>query len=108
MKILLDESVPLLVKKKLPELDIATVQEMGWAGLQNGRLLQLAEQQFEVFLTADKNLRYQQNLSARILAIIVLPTNQVAVVSRMIPAIQQALSHIQAGDFIELPLPSLP
>ena len=58
MKVLLDECTPRIVKKRLPEHDISTVQEMGWAGVKNGELLTLAESQFEVFITTDKNLRY--------------------------------------------------
>ena len=57
MKILLDESVPRLLKLRLPQLDISTVQEMGWAGLRNGELLRRAEEHFDVFITADQNLR---------------------------------------------------
>lgn len=59
MKILLDESVPRLLKVRLPHLDIATVQKLGWAGMRNGELLRQAEAQFEVLITADQNLRYQ-------------------------------------------------
>ena len=72
MKILLDESVPRLLKLRLPQLNISTVQEMGWAGVQNGELLHRAEELFDVFITADQNLRFQQSLSNHKLAIIVL------------------------------------
>ena len=57
MNILLDECTPHVVKKRLPALGIRTVQEMGWAGIKNGELLKLAETEFEVFITTDKNLR---------------------------------------------------
>lgn len=69
MTVLLDESVPRLVQERLPQLAIRTVQEMGWNGLKNGDLLKRAESQFDVFITADKKLRYQQNLSNTRLAI---------------------------------------
>jgi predicted nuclease of predicted toxin-antitoxin system len=59
MKVLLDECTPRVVKRRLPMHDISTAQEMGWAGIKNGELLKLAETQFEVFITTDKNLRYQ-------------------------------------------------
>ena len=62
MNIIIDECVPHLVKKRLPERQIKTVQEMGWAGIKNGELLKLVEANFEVFVTSDKNLSYQQNL----------------------------------------------
>ncbi len=106
MKVLLDECTPRIVKKCLPERDISTVQEMGWAGVRNGELLAAAEAQFDVFITADKNLRYQQNLKGRKLAIVLLPTNQVPVVEALIPVVEAALSTIRAGDFVEVPLPS--
>ncbi len=104
MKILLDESVPRLLKLSLPQLDISTVQEMGWAGIRNGELLRRAETQFDVLVTADQNLRYQQNLSGRKLAILVLPSNQVPVVTQLIPQVETTLATIQPGILMEIPL----
>ena len=106
MNILLDECTPRMVKKSLPERNIRTVQEMGWAGLKNGELLTVAESQFDVFITTDKNLRYQQNHAGRKLAVLQLPSNQVPVVEALIPAIETALVNIQAGVFVEIALPS--
>jgi predicted nuclease of predicted toxin-antitoxin system len=106
MKILLDECTPRVVKRRLAEHDISTVQEMGWAGVKNGELLALAESKFEVFITTDKNLRYQQNLSQRKLAFILLPSNQVPVVESVIPALEAALTSIEPKDFVEIPLPA--
>jgi hypothetical protein len=106
MKILLDECTPRIVKKRLRGHDISTVQEMGWAGVKNGELLALAESQFEVFITTDKNLHYQQNLNRRKLAFILLPSNQVPIVEAIIPAIESALMIIKVGDFVAIPLPS--
>ena len=105
MKVLLDECTPRVVKKRLPMHDISTVQEMGWAGVKNGELLTLAEAQFEVFITTDKNLRYQQNLTGRTFAVLVLPSNQVPVVERVLPAVESALQTIKAGDYVEIPFP---
>jgi hypothetical protein len=76
---------------------------MRWTGIKNGELLRRAEAEFDVFLTADQQLRYQQNLSARTLAIIVLPTNQVRAVIGMLPVIENALKVIQRGTLIEIP-----
>jgi predicted nuclease of predicted toxin-antitoxin system len=106
LKILLDESVPRLIKTSLPEFSISTVQEMGWTGLKNGDLLALAEKQFDVFITADRQLRHQQNLTGRRLSVIVLPTNQVPAVIALLPAIQQAIERIQRGAYEELTLPA--
>jgi len=105
LKILLDESVPHIVKSRLGHLAIRTVQDMGWAGIKNGELLKRAEEQFDVFITADHQLRYQQNLSGRKLAIIVIPTNQVRAVIALIPAIEEALERAQTVG-IEIPLPT--
>ena len=78
---------------------------MGWTGIKNGALLKLAEEQFEVFITTDKNLRHQQNLAKRKLAFILLPTNQVPIVTALVPEIEAALNNIQIGDFVEIPYP---
>ena len=105
MNILPDECTPRVVKKRLPKLNIQTVQEMGWSGLKNGELLAAAEGQFDVFVTTDKNLRHQQNLKGRKLAVLLLPSNQVPIVERLITDIEANLMTIQAGDFIAIPLP---
>ena len=106
MKILLDESVPHVVQTRLSHLDIRTVQDVGWAGIKNGELLRRAETEFNVFVTADQQLRYQQNLSGRTLAIIVLPTNQVRTVVSLLPAIEESLKRVQPGVFLTIPLPA--
>ena len=104
MKILLDECTPHVLKHLLTEVEITTVQDLGWTGITNGSLLRLAEGQFNVLITSDQNLRYQQNLANRQLAIIQLPTNQVPLVVKLAPAVQAALDRIQAGEFIDVPL----
>jgi hypothetical protein len=103
VKILLDESVPRLLKLRLPQLNISTVQEMGWAGIQNGELLRRAEEVFDVFITADQNLRYQQQLTGRKLAILVLPSNQVPVVAQLVPVVESLLITVQSGAVIDVP-----
>jgi hypothetical protein len=105
LKVLVDESAPRLIKKRLPDFSIDTVQEMGWSGLTNGELLKVAEEQFDVFVTADKNIRHQQNLTGKKLAVVVLPSNQVPVVARLIPAIERSLKTIKPGILVEIPLP---
>ena len=93
-----------MLKQRLPQLDISTVQEMGWAGLRNGELLRRAKEHFDVFITADQNLRYQQNLSGRKLAILILPSNQVPLVARLVPVIETLLTTIQPGTVVDVPL----
>ena len=76
---------------------------MGWVGTKNGELLRRAEAEFDVFVTADQQLRYQQNLSGRTLAIIVIRSNQVRTVVSLLPAIENALKLLQPGAVIEIP-----
>ena len=106
MNILLDECTPRVVKRHLTGHNTRTVQEMGWAGYKNGDLLAAAEGQFDVFITTDKNLRYQQSFTGRKIAVLQLPSNQVPIVEAMIPDIVAALKYIQIGDFVALPLPA--
>ena len=87
---------------------MTTVQEMGWAGRKNGDLLKAAAQHFTIFITADQQLRYQQNLTGNPLGIIVLPTNQVPVVLTLLPRIRDAIADIQPATIIEVPLPASP
>jgi predicted nuclease of predicted toxin-antitoxin system len=105
MKILIDESLPRYLKRVLTSHDVRTVQEMGWAGVENGALLELAESDFEVFLTADKNIRYQQNLKGRKLAIIEFPSNKLSVVKRLESDLKIILEQITTGDYVALDWP---
>jgi Domain of unknown function (DUF5615) len=72
VRVLLDECVPRRLNRELVGHDVKTAPEMGWASKTNGELLALAVGQFEIFLTADRNLSYQQDLSAFDIAIVVL------------------------------------
>jgi len=72
VRVLLDECLPKRLKRELVGHDARTAPEMGWAGKQNGELLALAVGQFEVFLTADRNLSFQQDVSSFDIAIVVL------------------------------------
>ncbi len=72
MKILLDECLPKKLKREIIGDSVVTLPEQGWAGTKNGKLLKLAEKNFDVFITADQNLTAQQNLAQIDLIIIVL------------------------------------
>ena len=106
MKILLDECTPRILKTRLPRRTISTVQDMGWAGITNGELLAWAEQEFDVFVTADQRLPHQQHLAGRRLAVVVLPTNRVPDVVKLLPDLERALDTIQPGTLVELALPA--
>jgi hypothetical protein len=98
--------VPVQVRKALEGHDVMTVPKMGWAGVTNGELLGLAEAAgFGLFIVADKNLRYQQNLSGRRLAIVELWTNHRPTLEQHSDTIRQAVDGTQAGDYVVLEEP---
>lgn len=105
MKILIDESLPRYLKKMMADHEAVTVQEAGWAGLKNGELLSRAESSYRVFLTADKNLRYQQNIEGRQLGLIVFPTNKLSVIKKLSDQLKTALAEVRDGQCVELTLP---
>ena len=106
MRILLDECVPVQVRNALVGHDVSTAQNMGWSGFGNGELLQRAEQDgFELFIVADKNLRYQQNLSGRKLAILELWTNHRPTLEKHLGRIKTAAENIAAGEYVVLQNP---
>ena len=96
MRILLDESLPAELQAELPGHEIRTVREMGWSGLKNGELLARGANQFDVFLTADQNLQYQQNLLTLPVAVVVLAakSNRIADLRPLIPRLIAALSGL--------------
>ena len=100
MKVLLDENLPHKLWKHLLKHQVMTVSRQGWGGLKNGDLLKAAENaQFEVFVTADLNVEYQQNLARRRIAMVVLSTNNWPIVKRHIPKIQSAVDGALPGSF---------
>ena len=103
MKILLDECVPFQVCLAFKDHEVATVQRMGWSGISNGDLLDKAEQAgFAVFIVADKNLRYQQNLSTRHIAILELWTNHRPTLEKYFPEILAAVERLATGEYFAL------
>jgi hypothetical protein len=105
MKVLLDECVPKPLLKRLSGHIFSTAQEMGWRSIKNGELLALAEDAFDIFLTSDQNLRYQQNLKNRRIAVIVLSTNLWPAIRTNCDLIQSALDCIQPGEWKEVNIP---
>jgi hypothetical protein len=75
MRILMDECVPWPMHRLIPGHSCTSVQAQGWSGIRNGDLLQRAEAGFDLFITSDQNIRYQQNLAGRRIAILELSTN---------------------------------
>lgn len=106
MRLLLDECLPRPLKRELSGHIVDTVPEMGWAAVKNGALLRLAADSFDVFITTDQNLQYQQNLRGASIAIIVLKAvnNQLVSLLPLVPALLVALDTIQAGDVVIITL----
>lgn len=104
MKILFDECMPQPLRRRLAEFEISTAQEMGWGRVKNGDLLKLAEDKFDAFLTSDQQLKYQQNLKDRKLAILVLSTNRWPQVKARTQEIIAAVLALKPGDYVELTL----
>ncbi len=102
MKVLLDACVPRPLRKFLSDHTVHTAQEMGWGGLKNGALINEAESQCDAFVTSDQNLKYQQNITGRKLAILVLPTNDWSAIRAKTGEIAVRVSGLKPGDFIEL------
>jgi hypothetical protein len=103
MRIILYENLPKPLKRIFPGHTVTTVQEQGLSGTPNGALVARLEGDFEIFVTADKNLRYQQNLSGRSLAILELPSNRLPVLRAMFPRITAAVESIAPGQYLQLP-----
>lgn len=99
MRILLDECVDRRLAKDIVGYYVKTVPQMGWATIKNGELLSLAAAQFDVFITVDRNLSFQQNLSDLGIAVLVLraTSNRVRDLRPLIPKLLQALPNVQRG-----------
>lgn len=100
MKVLLDVCTPVQVREALSGHEVHTAVRMGWGELENGDLLREAEAAgFELLIICDKNLRYQQNLAARRLAILELWTNHRPTLERYWPLIRQAAEAMRPAEY---------
>jgi len=104
MKVLLDECVTRYLKRDFTGHDVLTVEEAGFRGLKNGRLLQAASGQYEVLVTVDQNLQYQQNLKNLAVAIMVLKAKRstYAMLKPLMPQVLEILEKINPGEIIIL------
>lgn len=105
MRVLLDECLPRKLRLEFSDLDVSTVSAQGWSGTTNGQLLRQAARQFDVLITADQRLRYQQDLSRFEIAVIALKarSNKMSDLRPLIPACDEALTSIQPGQVVEIP-----
>ncbi len=103
MRILFDQGTPAPLRHALVGHSVETAFELGWGTLQNGALISAAEVEgFEVFLTTDKNLKYQQNLVGRRLAIVALSTTSWPRIRAVAEKVLAAVDSAQPGSFIEV------
>lgn len=101
MRVRLDEQLPRKLAAELMGHDVSTVQAEGWAGLKNGALLAAAaERGFDIFLTKDQNLEFQQNISRVSLAIVVLDalSHDIEALRPLVPAALEAMSSVKPGE----------
>ena len=103
MRILFDQGTPVPIRKSLTSYKVITVFELGWSTLKNGELISRAENNgFDLFITTDKNLKYQQNLTTRKIAILVLSTTSWPRIKQSIDQITEAIDNMGNQDYIEI------
>src|ERR1035438_7606854 len=106
MLILFDNGTPRGLARFLTGHSVAEARTRGWEELSNGELIDVAEQAgFEVLVTTDKNIRYQQNLKARKIALVVLGNSQWPMVKLVAQEIVAAVNSVQPGSYVEVEVP---
>ena len=102
MKILFDQGTPVPLREHLTGHTVQTAFELGWSNLENGALLTVAEDAFDLLITTDQQLRYQQNLAVRKLSVLVLMTTSWPRIRDHLTRIIDVLSQIKSGDYREI------
>ena len=103
MKVLFDQGTPAPLRKALIGHEVETAFERGWSTLQNGQLIAAAESAgFEVFVTTDQSLKYQQSLAARTIAIVVLLTTSWPRIERQLPRVVKAVDESAPAGHTEV------
>jgi predicted nuclease of predicted toxin-antitoxin system len=104
MRILLDESLPIELRSAIPTHDVRYVREMSWSGLKNGEVLRRAAASFDVLLTADQNLEYQQNLDRLPIAVVVLVarSNRIEQLQPLLSRLLTILSSLRPRTLVRL------
>ena len=102
MRVLLDECVTRYLKRDFTGHEAHTVEEAGFKGLKNGRLLQAASGHYDALVTVDQNLRYQQNLHTRAIAVIVLKAHRSTypMLKPLMAKVLEALTKIKSGEVV--------
>ena len=101
-RVLFDENMPHNLRRDLSGFAIRTVQEEGLSGVKNGELLRRASQAFEVLLTIDQRMRYQQNVAQFTIGIVVIevPDTRIAFLRSLLPQIQQGVENVRPGKVV--------
>jgi predicted nuclease of predicted toxin-antitoxin system len=104
MRVLLDECVPKRLRQELPGHTVKTVVEMGWSGVKNGALLQLATADFDCFLTVDRNLQFQQNVVGLKIGVIILHAqgNDLASLQPLMQKVRTSLEQLTPGQVVSI------
>ena len=104
MRVLLDECLPRRLKLHFPGHEVTTVPEAGWAGRTNGDLLELMAGHFDIFITVDRGIAFQQELAGRPFAVLLLQarSNRLGDLLPLVPAVLQALDAVQPGDVVRI------
>ena|SRR5437867_1346452 len=102
MRILFDQGTPVPLRRALAAHQVSTAFELGWSKLDNGELLAAAEGQFDLLLTTHQDLRYQQNLAGRRLAVVVLPTTNWLEIRNHQSEVAAAVDAMKPGEYREL------
>ena len=104
MRVLLDESVPRQLAAHLPNHDVRTVPRLGWSGVKNGELLSRTSGSYDVLVTGDQSIEFQQNLEAMTFGLVVVaaPNNRVETFIALAPRIAQAIENVQPGQIIRV------
>lgn len=106
MRILFDQGTPAPLRQSLTRHEVTTAYERGWSRLKNGELLDVAEkEEFEVLVTTDSKLKYQQNLKSRRIAIVVLSTPSWPRIQRAVTTVVGAVGAALPGSYVEVEIP---
>jgi hypothetical protein len=106
MKILFDNGTPRPIAQVLAGHEVSFSRKIGWHELENGELIQKVEDAgYELLLSTDKNIRYQQNLKHRTISLVILGSTQWPLVKRHLGAISEAVNSSVPGSYVEVPIP---
>jgi predicted nuclease of predicted toxin-antitoxin system len=107
MRILIDECVDPRVKQLFGGHDVATVRDRGWGAMEDGPLLAAAQEQFDLFITNDRGIEFQQNLAKFRIGVVVVhvPKNQIGYYRAIRAELQDALTNVRLGEVIHIAAP---